>query len=206
MQETLSTAIEVAHEELARHLDGAAQALAAGANRRDVIQAIDGFLARASRHVSAVCEVVVPAAKEHLSEGEARAHTYIEQCRGLERSLAQTKGRLYGSAQAASVPWDDVWSKLRDEFVRTRKLEKSLVTELAVHLPRTVGTDLAAVFHTVEVSSPTRPHPNLPHTGTFAHLFRLVWARADRFWDAAEGRIITGRPPTPPESETRVAS
>ena len=41
-----------------------------------------------------------------------------------------------------------------------------------------------------ETHGPTRPHPWLPHKGLLGLVARRVWARADRFWDAAEGRVI----------------
>ena len=46
----------------------------------------------------------------------------------------------------------------------------------------------------MECHGPTRPHPHTPHTGLLALVARRMWAIADRFWDAAEGRVRHGRP------------
>jgi len=49
---------------------------------------------------------------------------------------------------------------------------------------------LARRMFDVEAHGPTRPHPRTPHTRLLALVARRMWALADHFWDAAEGRVI----------------
>ena len=111
------------------------------------------------------------------------------QVKRVERSAARVKRRLYGEAHCAALSWDAVWSHLDHEVSTLAGLEHTLVAELAPLLSTDARDRLLDRLLSSELTSPSRPHPWSPHLGPFAHVGRLVLARTDRFWDAAEGRI-----------------
>jgi hypothetical protein len=100
---------------------------------------------------------------------------------------------MYGQAQAIDRSWSDVWTAVVEEVPLLHSLEQDLVADLADVPDVGRQPDLSLLIGSVTENSPTRPHPNSPHTGAFAHQIRRLWARADRFWDAAEGRILSDR-------------
>ena len=84
-------------------------------------------------------------------------------------------------------PWPEIWEDVH------RSLDEVCAFELRIAeaLLAEDGTeDLGARLHHAELVSPTRPHPWIPHQGVRGHLARVVARRVDRFWDAAEGRMV----------------
>lgn len=205
MHDPLRKAISTAQSDLKAQLNGAATAVREQASNREVIQRTDAFLIQAVRHLSAVCDVILPAARTELPDGETRVREYVEQARRVERAVAQAKRRLYGESHAIHLTWLQVWSELGTEFRQLNALERKLVADLSKSLAPAARRALADRIGNVEATSPTRPHPNLPHTGRFAHLSRGVLARADRLWDAAEGRIVSRPAKAPTAKADKVA-
>ncbi|WP_332644831.1 hypothetical protein [Aeromicrobium sp.] len=191
MNDPLRISIDTAHNELTEHFDAATAAVRNHLGRRESIQKADAFLIHACRHLSAVCEVILPAARTELPGGEAVVDSYVDQARHTEQAIVQTKRRLYGESHTADLPWSQVWSDLGTEFRRLIILEGDLVADLSIRLDPRTRDALASRMGPVEAGSPTRPHPNSPHTGRLAHASRLILARTDRLWDAAEGRIVS---------------
>ncbi|MCW2750071.1 MAG: hypothetical protein JWR83_1181 [Aeromicrobium sp.] len=195
MIDPLRRATSTAHDELAEHLDAATAAVRDHAGRRETIQKTDAFLIHACRHLSAVCDVILPAARAELPDGESVVGTYVEQARRTERAIVQTKRRLYGESHTVDLPWSKVWSELGNEFRQLNVLEDDLVANLSDRLdPKSRGM-LADRMGPVEAHSPTRPHPHAPHTGPVAHVSRSLLARTDRIWDTVEGRIVSHETP-----------
>ncbi len=193
MTSPMQVAVRAAHQPLRDRLDLASAAMAAHAHTHEIRQKTDAFLVNTCRHTSAMCELVLPAARVHLPNGAARIRQYVRQCRRVERALSTAKQRMYGQAQAIDRSWSDVWTAVVEEVPLLHSLERDLVADLA-DVPG-VGRqpDLSLLIGSVMRNSPTRPHPNAPHTGALAHQIRRLWAWADRFWDAAEGRILADR-------------
>ena len=194
MHETLVNAINETHVKLDQGLNAVAAALDKHEGRAEILQLADTVLAGTSRHVSAVCQVLLPAVSKHLPDGGDRARAYVRQCKRLERALAQTKRRLYGEAYARARPWADIWSDLQTELDRTENLEGTMVDDLMAALDLPACGDLASRVDDAERSGPTRPHPNWPHIGHMASLARSFWARVDRIWDVLEGRVVSAHP------------
>ena len=192
MTDSLQQVIADAQLKLRDRLDLASAAMAAHAQKHEIIQKADAFLVNTCRHTSAVCDLVLPAARSYLPEGAARVRVYVQQCRRVERAVGWAKQRMYGQAHAIDRPWGDVWASVTEEIRVLHVLEQDLVADLE-HAPGR-HPDLSLLIESVTGRSPTRPHPNSPHTGAFAHVIRRMWARADRFWDATEGRIVSDRP------------
>jgi hypothetical protein len=68
-------------------------------------------------------------------------------------------------------------------------MEQALVEDIAA-ARRADDPDYGEELYHAELHAPTRPHPYIPHQGTSGKVARAVALRIDRFWDAAEGRMI----------------
>jgi hypothetical protein len=189
--DTLVPGTRATIETLRARLDLAAEAVTNhdGDRARDQYPPIDTFLASASRHLGAVAQVVVPAARTHLDDGANRAREFIDQCRRLEMAMNQVKAKLYGSSYAVRRSWSSIWEDVRHEFDANVDLEVRLVEDLADHL-RAEDPDWGEELYHAELHAPTRPHPFIPHQGARGKVARAVALRIDRFWDTAEGRMV----------------
>ena len=192
MPDPLSTMTATVHHDLDVHLTVAEDAVRQHIDPREARTRVDTFLIETCRHASAVCEVLLPAARSTLPDGKIRVRAYVMQCRRLEKAACLTKRRLYGELHSAHMPWTAVWSMLRAEYDRLHEIERALVDDLAAGVTPEASRRLGLRVHDAAASGPTRPHPHSRHTGHLAHLSRQVWARADRIWDTAEGRIVAG--------------
>ena len=157
---------------------------------RDHYAATDTFLAATSRHLAAIEGVLVPEVRHRVPDGHDLAHEYLHAARLLEETLALIKGRLYGEARAIYLSWPMLWDRAHSELTEHNRLERQLVEELIRHDDPASVDGLARRMFDMECHGPTRPHPHTPHTGLLALVARRMWAIADRFWDAAEGRVI----------------
>lgn len=180
------------HAELEERFDASAAAVLGDAQCGEVVQKTDALLIAACRHVSVMCDVILPVARRELPGGRDRAKEYVAQVRRLERSTGRAKGRLYGASQSMSLSWTQVWADLRTQLDGLFDLETRMVDDLAASGDARGGTALAARLRAEEPKGPTRPHPSSPHSGRLAHLARRVWVSADRAWDRAEARIVAG--------------
>ena len=189
--DTLVRGTRATLDTLLARLDQAAEAVTVhdGDRARDQYPPIDTFLASTSRHLGAVSSVVVSAARTHLDDGPERAREFVDQARRLEMALNQVKAKLYGSSYAVRRTWGSIWDDVRHEFEATSRLEVSLVQDLAAHV-RAKDPDWGEELYHAELHAPTRPHPFIPHQGARGKVARAVALRVDRFWDAAEGRMV----------------
>jgi hypothetical protein len=165
---------------------------------RDGYAATDAFMAATSRHMAAVEAVLLGEARHAVPEGEALVHDYLVAARRLELSLAWTKARLYGEAHAVHLGWLELWDTVRADLDDHNRLERRLVGDLVRHGDAGTLNGLARRLFDAETHAPTRPHPRLPHTGPLGGITHRIWAVADRFWDAAEGRVIPAPVKPPP--------
>jgi hypothetical protein len=157
---------------------------------RDGHAGTDAFLAATSRHLAAVEAVLVPAARRVLLHSDVTVKHYLTAARRLERTLALVKARLYGEAHAVTLSWPGLWSLVARQLAEHNVLESELVQLLTEYDDPDHLDGLARRIFDAETRGPTRPHPYLPHTGPWGLVARRLWAMADRFWDAAEGRTI----------------
>ena len=163
----------------------------------DHMAAADAFVASVSRHLAAVEAVLVPEVRHTVPGGRELSHDYLSAARQLEHALVRIKGRLYGEAHLIYGAWPSLWADARERLDEHNRLESSLVEELLRHGDAALVDGLAQRMLQVETHGPTRPHPRTPHTGLLGSAARRIWALADRFWDAAEGRVIP-EPVRPP--------
>jgi hypothetical protein len=191
MPDPMQLAVRAAHQTLRGRLDLASAAMADRAHTHEIRQKTDAFLVNNCRHTAAMCDLVLPAARLYLPDSRVRTREYVRQCRRVERVIGTAKQRMYGQAHAIDRSWSDVWASVVEEVPLLYSLEQDLVADLADVPDVRRHPDLSLLIGSVTSSSPTRPHPNSPHVGAFAHRIRRMWARADRFWDAAEGRTLS---------------
>ncbi len=157
----------------------------------------DTFLGATSRHLAALDEVLLDDVRRFVPDPDELVTTYLATARDLEQTLALMKARLYGEAHAIHLSWPELWARVRGQLAEHNRLE----TELSERLIQYGGDGnidrLPRRLFEAETKAPTRPHPLLPHTGPMGRVARRIWAVADRFWDAAEGRMIPDpvRPP-----------
>jgi hypothetical protein len=193
MTATLTAIIRGAHHDLSDRLVAATAAFERHDGRRDIMATMDSFLAPASQHVSAVGEMIVPLARHRLVDGRQRADTYLDKVRQLEHTMTTAKRHLYGEARSQSRSWSTIWDRLKRDFAEAIDTEQALLHDLLEHLTATERLHLGERLRNLEAHSPTRPHPHAPHSGKVAHTLRRVYARADRVWDALEGRVTALR-------------
>lgn len=195
--DTLAMTVAATHRSLEERLGEATSPHRDRSRPRDAQAAADMFLAATSRHLAAVEEVLVGEVRRVVPRSEKLVADYLEAARDLEQILSLVKARVYGEVHAAALGWSELWGRVRTRFDHHNKLENELVTRLAQHGAPERSDDLARAVFEAETHAPTRPHPLLPHRGPLGHLARKLFAVADRFWDAAEGRIIV-EPVKPP--------
>ena len=154
----------------------------------------DRFLAEASRHTAAATRVLLPSIAKHLPAGRAEVRDHLRAIRRLELMLVKAKAKEYGQAQTVNMPWASVWAGVRTHLARTIAAERRLAAMLAEHLESGDDTRLCERFTRAIATSPSRPHPHLPHTGLPGYCTRVVWAKLDALWDEVEGRVTSAAP------------
>ncbi len=188
----LDEVIRESHRSLAERLETSSAALRGDAECGEIRQRADAFLIEMCRHVSAVCDVVLPAVRDRVPNGGQRVKAYVEQVKRFERSAARTKGRLYGASRDAHAPWEQVWVELGAEFDRMLAVEADLIADVVTVCSADDNVLLASRLRAARLTGPTRPHPHSPHTGRLAHVVRRIWIMADAAWDSAEARTVPG--------------
>lgn len=195
----LRSTVQHTHDSLAARLGSASAGVATPGEPRKAYEAIDTFLAVASKHLAAVDAVLLPAAGRHLPDGGQVVHDYLQAARELEVVLAHVKARAYGSVFETGFHWDDVWDDVREALAAHRVAETDLAGQLSEALDARALDRLTERLHAAEPVAPTRPHPYAPHTGLAGLVARKVLHAADSFWDAVEGRMA----PTPERPRRR---
>jgi len=187
--DSLSLTIEATQRSLQQRLGECMAPRGSVGRVRDANARTDAFLAATSRHLAAVEAVLLPEVRRAGPEGDVEVRTYLQTARRLERTLAMLMGRLYGEAHAVHLAWPQLWVLVQQQLTEHDRLERGLV-EAVIRLDGPGLETLARRVYDAETRGPTRPHPNLPHTGRSSLVARRVWAVADRFWDAAQARVV----------------
>lgn len=151
----------------------------------------DQFAAVAAQHAAAVADVLLSAARTTSAEDAA---VLLDNLRQFEQALRVLKGRAYGDARFLDLSAGETWR----EVERLLAEHESSATRIVAGLERTRGsgdaTELARALVKRQWSSPTRPHPNSPHSGVAGRVARRLWRIADSTWDELEGRGLPAEP------------
>ena len=188
--ESLAMAVQGAHSALEEWIQEAMAPHGDPLRPRDHVAATDAFVASASRHLAATEAVLVPQVRHTVPSAAGLGREYLVAARGLEQALVRIKGKLYGEAHLIHLTWRPLWADARQRLDEHNRQELRLVELLVQHGDPVQVDLLARRMFDIEVHGPTRPHPRTPHTGLLGSAARKMWALADRFWDAAEGRVI----------------
>jgi hypothetical protein len=188
--DTLVLTVEATHRSLEQRLREAVRPHRDPLRPRDHYAATDTFVAATSRHLAAVEATLLDPVRRSVPEGRTEMRDYLHAARRLEQTLSAIKGRLYGNVYAIHLTWPDLWAEARTSLDDHNRLERRMVDDLVRHGDATMLDGLARRLFEAEANGPTRPHPRTPHTGLLGLAARRMWAFADRFWDAAEGRVI----------------
>jgi hypothetical protein len=187
--DVLRSSVQQTHDHLAARLERAAAMASTPDQPRKAFEAIDTFLAAASKHLGAVDAVLLPVARRRLPDGSHLVHDYLHAARGLELALAHVKARAYGSTFEAGHSWQAVWRDVSDAMARQRSSESVLADQLSGAVAAGDLDDLTERLYRSESTAPSRPHPYTPHTGFPGLVARKVMRVVDSFWDTAEGRM-----------------
>jgi hypothetical protein len=198
--DSLTLTVEATHRSLEERLGEALLPHQDPHRPRDYYAAIDTFVAATSRHLAAAEAVLLGPVRRTCPDGDSLCHEYVQAAKQLEHTLALIKGRLYGEAYAVHLAWPDLWDSAHTQLTEHNRLESLMVQRLIQYDDPADVDGLARKVFDHEVHGPTRPHPNLPHTGLPGLVARRIWAWADRFWDNAEGRVIP-EPVRPPHHD-----
>ncbi|HJR90425.1 MAG TPA: hemerythrin domain-containing protein [Aeromicrobium sp.] len=197
MTSVLESTLESEHQRIREFADAAAAAEFSADEPRIRHRLSDTFSAVLSRHLAAVDDVLLPAAKSSTVYKRAAVRDHVRQVRVLEKVLHELKARVYGAATAGRV-WEGLWGEIDRHLADLAERETALAQQLAARLSDTETCELADRFAAAAERAPTRPHAYTPHTGRLGRLSRRIWRIADGFWDEAEGRVIPHRPAKPP--------
>jgi hypothetical protein len=129
--------------------------------------------------------------REHVAARRAEVRDFLCECKRLERTLVKAKAKQYGQAQSVHEPWSSVWAAVREQLAATARAERRLAAMLGEHLDSEAEARLRERFISAIVSSQTRPHPHLPHTGLAGRVARRLCAKFDLLWDELEGRVTS---------------
>jgi hypothetical protein len=195
INEALRSAALGPHEHIGELLDKAATHRASGDDPRRARQLADTFMATTCRHLAAVDDHLLPAARRNVEGGRQLVTAYILHSRELERTLHAMKARMYGDARATRLTCSELWTRIRMLLVEHEIQENAMVERLHDALADEDLTILATRLVRKEERSPTRPHPYSPHTGFVGRFSHRVWSVVDGFWDNAEGRTIPHQAP-----------
>lgn len=193
----LSEAIRTTHDTLTERFETARATRARPDDARCERAAIDRFVAAASKHLHAADAVLLPAARRTCPTGAELVRDCVRSVRALEVELAHLKAHEYGSTYERTVPWSRVWEAVETSLADVRRHEQEVADQLTDALPPDRQADLCDRLASAEARAPSRPHPYTPHTGVAGAVGRRLMGWADRFWDAAENRMVP-EPERPP--------
>jgi hypothetical protein len=198
-QQALRGAVLEAHTQLERLLADMHRDHPSSRDPRLVRDLADAFMASASRHLNAVHDVLLPAARHRLPAGHDLVAGYVSQARKLEQALHAVKAWAYGDVNARHLHGHELWTELGGLLGDLESREQDLVDGLGSTMTGSEVATLTDRLQRGEEHAPTRPHPYTPHTGPLGRLVHRAWSLADTFWDSAESRVIPhrDRPPHP---------
>jgi predicted GNAT family acetyltransferase len=150
----------------------------------------DLFTAYLAQHLAASVEVLTRRTKGGPPDEIA---LYLRNLKELEQSLRVLKGRQYGDRRYLHLGHDEVWRAINRQRAEHEELEGLVAARIAAASDWEVVAGLAEDLLATQDNSPTRAHPNSPHTGVAGQVIRRVWRFADGVADDLEGRVVPVR-------------
>lgn len=150
----------------------------------------DLFTAYMAQHLAASAEVLVRRARGGPPD---EISLYLRNLKELEQSLRVLKGREYGDKRYLHLDHDEVWSVINRQRAEHEELESVVAARIATVSDGDAIAVLAEDLLARQDNSPTRSHPNSPHTGVASRVTRRLWRFADGVADDLEGRVVPVR-------------
>jgi hypothetical protein len=147
-------------------------------------------IGRLSAHLAAFERVVIPAAERTLPDGRERAAELRRRCRGLAMCLHRLDRHLTGDTHLARASTRRLHASARAMAEEQAEVEREIVDRLGEALDDDRVAELGRAYHRATVTSPTRPHPNLPRRGLLARVAVNAAARVDRVRDLLDNRPV----------------
>ncbi|GAA1567640.1 MULTISPECIES: GNAT family N-acetyltransferase [Kribbella] len=185
---------QLVHAQHSRLRELAARSQDPNVDRFEQRRIMDQFTAVAAQHAAAVADVLLAAARTSAGEDAAVLLGNLKQ---LEQALRVLKGRAYGDARFLNLSAAKTWQEAERLLTEHESTEARIVSGLEQLHGTDHATDLARTLAQRQWSSPTRPHPNSPHTGVAGRVARQLWRIADSTWDELEGRGLPTEPVEP---------
>jgi predicted GNAT family acetyltransferase len=154
----------------------------------------DQFAAVAAQHAAAAADVLLTAAR---TSSDQDAVILLDNLKQFEQALRVLKGRAYGDARFLNLSAADTWQEAERLLAEHESTEGRIVSGLEQLHGADRATEMARTLAQRQWSSPTRPHPNSPHSGAAGRLARQLWRIADSTWDELEGRGLPTEPAEP---------
>lgn len=188
METLLKDVIARTHDTLAERLGAARTAMPDRSQSRRGCAPVDYFLSETSKHLHAVDEVLLPAARR-CHDGRQLVKEAIRSQKSLEVVLFHVKSHEYGSVWERNIDWTTMWAEVDRALADQRRHEETVGGELDDLLGETERARAVERLSRRTEEEPSRPHPHLPHTGLFGGTSRRVTRVTDAWWDMAEGRF-----------------
>ena len=147
------------------------------------------LVAWASEHLSALEQVVYPAARRLLPD---RAPLQAQQVRthDLEHALRRLHQRVSGDGAAMHLPVARLRDDVREQLSAHDAGERQLEEQLRAALTPDAWDELAARYRQAADAAPTRPHPHAPQSGWTGRLAQGLLAHVDRVMDGLDARAV----------------
>lgn len=149
-----------------------------------------------SAHLTAVEQVIHPAARSVLPDAAQRLREQRDADRDLKQLLRLLERALSGDMQIA-VPTDPLRRDLVEQLRALAAREAVLVGRLETVLSSDDSQALLAGYRTALTYGTTRPHPHLPRSGLlgrFGYRFCRLW---DQALDTMDNRAVPWSRPGP---------
>jgi hypothetical protein len=188
---TLADQVTSEHQSLRALLEAASQPPPAD-DARAVLRSMDAFV------LGAEADVLHPAARQLLPDGDQAVAASVPCHRTLQRQLRMLEQHLWGDARSAPAEWAALRDELEATFTEHVRHDEALASRVDEALdPAERLRKVDALRHAATLA-PTRPHPHAPQRGPLARPVRWLAGRWDDVLDTVDVRSAAGRRPARP--------
>jgi hypothetical protein len=153
----------------------------------------------ASAHLAAFDRAVLPVVRRSLPDGRAVVAEMRRHAGRVEHALRLFERLHSGDVGTNRVDGVRLRRALLDLVTDHARLERVLLSRLALRLDETDQAALLASYHRSLEHAPTRPHPHAPRRGPLGTLAFRLDATRDRMLDVMDARHVpsprVARPP-----------
>lgn len=194
-----SLADEVTSDHVAlRALMEAADSEAPPDDARARLRALDAFVVGMCEHLGAEADVLHPAARQVLPDGESAVAAAAPCHQVLQRQMRMLEQHLWGDAATAPADLDRLRTDLDATFTEHVRHDEALAARVDEALDPDERRAKVDELRRAATRAPTRPHPHAPQRGPLARPVRWLAGRWDDVLDTVDVRTAAGRRPARP--------